>query len=1247
VRSEIVIEGGGGTDALTLATTLNLGQDEITGNVELSAETLRIQNSIDTSGGDVDGNVRLTSGTLVTFEPGAAIFSGAGNITIDGNGGIIDASGGFVRSLANDDAVVIRDANAVTLSGIQTPNGATVIGVDQDITGPVSQAPGVRLITDRLAASTAGPIDLSNTFNEIRVVDDFSASGPVSLTDAAADLTLLAVNSDNQDVTINAAGTVLVGNAGLDVGAAIVTINATDAIEDLSPADGLINISGGTLFLNVAAGGIGSSSAVNVVASQSINADTSALSGDIRLATPTGTMRIGIVNAGDGSVRLSGDRIEDAANDSIADIIAARLELVAQNGIDVTGAVELQGVRELSAISAAGGIHLDWTATAPTVLEQLTTSSGDILLTQRGGQTIEIQSVRTLGDDITITNEDATIDIVGRDGVADAIATDGGGVISLSALGHDSDLILKRGIRSGSGDVNISADANVILHAAGDVNSLDGVVRIRADERDGQLGGQITMFDGAIVAAGIGTVDIASDGDIALGSLRTSNQSVNAVLVQSHSGAITDGGEEDLDIVANTGSAMLRSHRGIGSDDRLETAIAILDGRVTGSGSIELLESDEIRLQSVITHDGLIEITAGDTITAIHVVSENVNGLDDGAPGQDDQQRDITLAAQGSRSDIRLGQISAFNGADVFLLASDDVSDLDTLDDQRVVADDLQVISGNDTEDHATAVLLTTAINDLNVTVAGAHRGDVEIHELDSLRLASSDRAADDERIETTNGEIRILAAESIRIFDPNPGNESFDRTADPEIIAGGENGRIRMEATRVIEVANAVQLNADQSTIEAVVLASTDIVFGEQIEINTGQGVGVARVLSPRPRIDLVDTAFFEFTTVKTNRLEQASINDAEGILTIDVGSQGERGLTINIDWGAESGRFQQIDGLSGDAPPLSVKHLYLENEILDTRLNDRPSATAPLNVKFSVRHHDSILLLGSTVAQAGGPVNMVAGGVVSTTDNPLTFENEQIPILENGTASFIIPTLSIPVAFFPVRDVIPVSDVPEVIVFAEQTVTVTQSTFETVAASASSSAIREEYFQIRAISPDPFGGDLALPERLPDDILNEDKLSDLFSNLPDGRYEIEYVLGDGNERSILQVDLRAGEPIIRSDDLDGGMLKLKLLEGDPSELEAKERDDAAVPPKPQAPSPDDAAINVSPTVKMVADGAQETSSVAALGVGLIATRRLASRNRRRRETNRFSAAQRMLGRAGRLSRPQPDDNSPNSQSR
>ena len=314
-----------------------------------------------------------------------------------------------------------------------------------------------------------------------------------------------------------------------------------------------------------------------------------------------------------------------------------------------------------------------------------------------------------------------------------------------------------------------------------------------------------------------------------------------------------------------------------------------------------------------------------------------------------------------------------------------------------------------------------------------------------------------------------------------------------------------------------------------------------------------------------LIDTAFFEFTTVTTNILEQALINDAEGKLTLDVGSEGERGLTINIDWGAPTARFQQIDGLSGDAPPLVVEHLYFEkDDILDSTLNGRPAATEPLEVRFSVRHHESIQVFGTTVQQADGPIEVVEGEVVSSTDNPLTFESEDAPTLESGETRFIIPNLSIPVAFFPVRNVIPESDTPEIIVQSEKTFTVSQSSFETVEVSVSSSVTQEEYFQIRALSPDPDGEDLAAPERLPDDILSGDKLKQLFSQLPDGKYEIQYVLGSGNEQTIKTVDLRGGEEIVLSEDLEGGQLKLKLIEDEEQQDEVKENNNAQPLPAP-----------------------------------------------------------------------------------
>ena len=1074
VRSEVVIDGGADSDSLTLATSLSLGQGDITGNAELSAETLRVQNSIDTTGGDTDGNVLLSGGTTLTFDPGAAVFSGNGTITIDGNGGIIDATGGFVRSLSSGDAVVIGDASRVTLCGIETPNGTTVIGVDGDITGPVSQAFGVSLITDRLTISTNAAVNLSNGANEIRIVDADQRGGPIAITDAVDDLTVSGLNSAGQRVDVISAGVVRLDNNAINATGADVTISGA-SIEDFDRGDDLLNISAATVSL-IAADGIGLSGPLHVNASQSVSASTA--DSGVRLANPAGVLPIGSIDAGTAAVELQANRVEDASADDLTDITAGEVVVLTSGGIGTLAALELT---------------------------------------------------------------------------------------------------------SGVGPVQLFADG------------------------------------------GVGVIDIAVDGDVSINGLVSENETESAARLVARSGAIIDGGDRDFDIGVRGGTVTLQSDFGIGAGDPLETSIAILNARSLNMGGIEIEEIDDITLASVDTHDGPIVVSAQGSITALEVSSQNVSGVDRDDIG-DPHRRDVSLFARGQASDILVGHVSARNTADVSLLADDDVLDLEPSDERRVEADDLRVLAGNAVADQAAAVDLSTAVDDLVVVVMSGHRGDIEIRELDTIRLASSDLASDEERMETTNGEIRVFAGQSIRILDPVNANESLQRRADPEIVAAGDHGRIEMRAGDFIEIGNAAQLNAQQSTIEAVVLQSANLVFGKEIEINTGDGIGVARVFSPRPKLAFGGTAFFDFTSVRTTRLEQALVNDAEGVFTVDVGSQGERGLTINIDWGTPFQRFQQIDGLSGDAPPLSVEHLYLEGDILDTRLNGRPSGTAPINVKFAVRHHESILVLGDTVVQTGG-VETVAGGVVSSTDNPFTFESPDVQILENGEAQFIIPNLSIPVAFFPIRDVIPVIEQPEILVRIEQTTAIARSTFETVEASVSTLVGRDEYFQIRALSPDPSRGALAQPERLPDDILDGDKLRVLFSKLPDGRYEIEYVLGDGNERPILTVDLRNGKPIIPSGELDGGTLRLRLLNGDTIDLEDA-KGDALEKLEPDQTAGDQAAVLIPRGDLTSRDADQkitESAAVVALGTALPRFRR---RINRHPQSDRLSAAKRMISR-------------------
>ena len=1140
LQAQVTIDGETGTDSIVVNSALSLGSGPVTGDFNASAENISINANIDTTGGDVNGNVILNGGASVVVDSVVNVDNGF--IVINAGGGTIDAGNGQLISNFAGDAIRLNNATNVVLGDIVTP-GTLQIGQSQNVTGAVFQAVGTVIEADRFTASTSGTIDLSNLDNRIGILDNVLSGGDITVVDSDLDLNVTAVNSSGNNVAISASGSLLLDNDAITAVGAVVDLAAAVGIEDIDPDENVVNVSAAVISLTGGSLGIGqNSSEIDLFASQAINATTELFNGDISLASRGNAFPVGLIDAGSGDVDLEADSIDDATVDSTADLIANRVQLTATTGIGVNERLELLSVSEVDATTNSGGIDLDLSATDASIA-QVITGSGDIRVSQTGGQTLDIERIENADGSVEITNTDGNIIIAG-DGVDPvAIAVGGAGSIELNAVGNSSNLVVASAIESNSGSIDLLAGSNVIFNADGDVSSTAGTIVVRGDQAENGNGATVGLSDGAVIDAGVGAIDIQTDGTITLGSVVTTNSTSDAVLIVSRSDSINDSGDQDIDIVANFGTVTLQAQTGIGDADSIESEIAIVNADADVSGAIRLTETDEITLASLVTDDGQIEIVANGTITATYVQSTNINALDDANASADADSRDILLTATGEFSDILVDRVVAGSSADVFLVADDDVLETDALDDRLVESDDLFVFAGNATADQIDAVSLSTAINDLEITVGGTAQGDVEIREFDSLNLAASDRQDDLERIETANGEIRVFAQDSIVIADPDIANETITLTVDPELVAGGDNGRVQLRAANVIQLGDAVQLQASQSTIDAVIIESDVIELGEMIEINTGQGVGVARIFSPRPDINLVDTAFFESTSVSVNILEQAAINDAEGQLTLDIGNEGERGLTINIDWGAATDRFQQIDNLSGDAPPLTISHVYSEADILNSQLNGRESATDPLNVKFSVRHHESILVLGSTVTQNDSDVEQVDGLLVSSTDNPLTAEGEQVPILENGAAGFIIPSLSIPVAFFPVRDVIPELDEPEQFTRSEQTVALSGSTFETAETSTSTSVSREEFFQIRVLSPDPDGEDLAPPERLPDDILDGDKLRALFSNLPDGRYEIEYVLGDGNERSILQVDLRDGKPIIPSEELDEGPLRLREI--------------------------------------------------------------------------------------------------------
>ncbi|WP_182864857.1 hypothetical protein [Stieleria mannarensis] len=1180
-RAVPVVVGGSGNDQLIWDADFQFGSPGVVRGMRLEAESVTIDGDLTLVGG---GDVQIVADDQLVIR--SIVDASDGHVVIDSDAPISDLSLADLRSAATDDAVSLHGGD-YRLGQISAPAGTLVLGRSDGLgeIGSVEQAAGAKIDAARVTAVSSGDLDLGSITNAIGEVD-LSAAQAVVVRDGADDLLVFVSAADAIDVQV--AGDLRLGSA-VTTGGPVTLVAAGNVVAE--PGQGSVNVAGDVVLIAAgelypgqsnmpgAVASIGSAAVpINVVARQSFSATTSGTGGSIFVASDdssgipsaTGALPIGLVDAGDGRIQIDAVTIDDADSDNGIDLIGREILLNARSGIGAADTLKVTGLSDLQAVTDQGAIRLDIRADGTVTLSRVFSGgAGEILIRHAGDDRLSVGQVTNADGDVSVLTESASIDVLSQPAGA-ALSAAGAGDILLQNLVGQSDITVRGEITSDQGDVTLAARRNIVFTPSGNLTSTDGSVRLTAGNAADSQASTIALQDGSWIDAGRGTAFLQVPGNLFVSSVRSAADGL-AIQIESAFGSLVDAGDQHVDLVAESGRVQIEVADGIGDGNAIETEIKELVATVQQAGVLEIAEGASIELVDVRTSDGRIEIVATGDIVAHQVRSENASGLDG------DEHRDVRLVTTAADSDIMVGSIVAAtrstsldqdNVTDVDLVAGDDVLSFGA--DSLVVADDLSVTSGNATGDGSDAIRLVTNVNDLVLRVDGITRGDAQIQELDSIRLASSDRNDDREVLSTTNGEIRIHAGDSIRVSDAMLVADLDSLQGDEEIVAGGANGRIRLQAERLIHLGDLVQIDAGQSSAGAVMIDAPEIVLGRDFQIETGGGVGVARIFATRPRDGLSDTAFYDATTVTTNRLEQAAVNDATGVLTVQIGNEGERGLTINIDWGAATQRFQQIDSLSGDAPPLQVEHLYLEPDILDSRFNGRTSATDPLQVRFSVRHHESILVTGQTIQQADSEVQLVEGELISSTDNPLTADGPQTPVLENGTAQFIIPSLTIPVAFFPVRDVIPTIEQAPVVVSSEQTFVVLGGSMETTEVVASTTIVREEYFQIRVRSPDPQADDLVPPTRLPDDIISGDQLKKLFESLPDGRYEIQYVLGDGNVRSILSVDLRDGKPILPGDAPDGGALRLVPVDPD-ADLEDRDeqQDQDAQQPGESGPDP------------------------------------------------------------------------------
>jgi len=327
---------------------------------------------VDTANGAIE--VTSTGGTVTVTDVQSLTDADANDISITGavlEIGLVDAGDEGDVSLAATESIAMVDGGDGVTADVLT--GEAVTGID--------------LITDinsaDLEVSGTGNVFIQET-DDILLADILTEDGNISVMNGEGDIT-----------------------AGSVVAAGDVVLNSMGDIDSLSD-DETADISGETVTLTAASGGIGEDSTVDVVALVALNADTTADDSDI-VFDGIGDLPIGEINAGQGDVVLtSTGAIDDAADDDATDIAAVAVVMTAEDGIGAKNPLELAAL-EIDATTASGDIVLSNATSADASVGELTADDGGVAFTQSGGGSVVFDEAVANGGDLSLANTDADI----------------------------------------------------------------------------------------------------------------------------------------------------------------------------------------------------------------------------------------------------------------------------------------------------------------------------------------------------------------------------------------------------------------------------------------------------------------------------------------------------------------------------------------------------------------------------------------------------------------------------------------------------------------------------------------------------------------------------------------------------------------------------------------------------------------------------------------------------------------------
>ncbi len=835
------------------------------------------------------GDIDTAIGTLIASNTTSGIIN-VTELTVGGNIALGSVSNG------NRDVTIVAESGAITdgnAAAVNLTAGTVVLFATNGIGSGNALETNIGRIeaTNTLAGNieitevvAGGDLILGAVSNLLR--DVFISTEDGSMTDGNAG----AVNISANNATLDAVGG-SIGSTSADVFKGDfdpievlltndLTANATDAVA----FEGTI---GGTTTLNATTGFLQSNGDLDV-SGQVFSFTNLGLIADAD-NNGTGVLTLGPSLAVVGDLRLQGASI--VASDATIDLSARRILFVSGADADInvttsdpvtvpTLTLDATAFGDLTVNSDRSVDLVD--VNCDNVALQTTSSAGDISLILGGG-------TLTVRDDV----------IAGNDG----LETSTGNVV-LAALGVSGDVIIQDTVLADNDLILIVANNDIRIEVvAGDLDDIDNDGNLDPVDIDGDLtpdadnlavittvsgdilviadfngdangsGGLLTMADGSRIVAGrndlvsyvpgtngvaspsvisLGAtafllseaeVTLSSDEDLTLSSVQTTNAGALAVRITSVSGAIVDGGDTDVDIVADFAGALttLRADTGIGDLNQIEVNIATLNAINTVSGTIRISELNSVALDTLnnatrdvfltatdsITDggDARIDVVAGlatlqaangigdvnaieTTVTTLNVVNTTANTIriaetdDVGLDTVNNGIRDVFLTAGGAITDGGDTNIDVVAGL-AALQAASGIGDADAIETTVTTLNVVNTTSGIVRIAETDSVALDTINNSgrnvfLTATDAITDGGDGNVDVVAGLAtLQAANGIGDANAIETTvaslnvvntaSGTIRIVESDSVALDTINNGTREIALTATFAILDGGD----------------------------------------------------------------------------------------------------------------------------------------------------------------------------------------------------------------------------------------------------------------------------------------------------------------------------------------------------------------------------------------------------------------------------------------------------------------------------